>query len=232
MSLWPLRPTNCKFLPSCLWPKAVFQEIDQTTVWLFGMQINHPIWPFGLVKLSGKKKSIVTLAQRPPMIKVRELLSGHNFSSECFLLFWWLTSFGSGTVMWVSLHCGLDRERLLKYLSPLRARFQQEKMKVVKANLENQELQWIFSLTTSEGINESNHSGIWMTNQNRWVWCFCINFSTSGVEGNFCTFPLSGSHTHTVHTSVPSHHRTPCLKSPAQKSFYAKSHSGQILADC
>lgn len=56
-------------------------------------------------------------------------------------MFWWLTSFGSDTVMGVSLRCEMDGERLLRCVSPRLARFQPEKMKVAKAKFGNQEFQ-------------------------------------------------------------------------------------------
>lgn len=127
------------------------------------MQINHPIWLFGPVKLNlshhrKKQRHPGTKGLLPVNGTARwvELGDGHDFSWKCFLTSRWLTSFGSDTVMGVSLHCEMDRERLLKYRGPRRARFQQEKMKVVKANIGNQEFQWnLQSDCVSEGIDES-----------------------------------------------------------------------------
>lgn len=69
-----------------------------------------------------------------------------------------------------------------------------------------------------------NQSGSLMTNHNCWVGRFDVGFSTSGVEGNFCTFPQLGSHTRAVHTSVPSHHTlTSASAINARKSFHVPS---------
>lgn len=134
------------------------------------MQINHPIWLFVPVKLNlshHRKKQRPPGTQGLPPVNGSsrrvQLGDGHNFGWKCFLRSRWLTSFGSDTVMGVSLHCEMDRERLLKYRGPRHARFQQEKMKVVKANIGNQEFQWnVRSDCVSEGIDESK--SLWKLN--------------------------------------------------------------------
>lgn len=139
--------------------------------------------------------------QRPPAIKASgcrvALRAGHGFTWRCFLTLRRLTSFGSDTLEWVSLQREMDRERLLKYRSPQRARFQQEKMKVVKANFGNQEFQSM----------ELTLEGEWQT-------------KTAGLDGSTPDLlhlewkeisvlsPQPGSHTHAVHTSAPPRHHT------------------------
>lgn len=70
-----------------------------------------------------------------------------------------------------------------------------------------------------------NHSGRLMTNHKCWVGRFVGGFSTSGMEGNFCTFPQLGSHTRTVRTSAPPPHHTLTSASTvnARKSFHVPS---------
>lgn len=199
------------------------------TVWLFAMQINHPIWLFGPVSHDRKK-------QRHPGTKGllpgngtsrwAELGDGHDFSWNCFLTSRWLTSFGSDTVMGVSLHCEMDRERLLKYRGPRRARFQQEKMKVVKANIGNQEFQWnVQSDCVSKGIDESK--SLWKVNDKPqllgWMVRRRLFYIWNGRK--FLYFPPAGfPHSRCPYVCpLPSHTDNQC-----PKVFPCSTFSGEI----
>lgn len=195
------------------------------------MQINHPIWLFWPVKLNlshhqKKQRHPGTKGLLPGNGTSRvELGDGHNFNWKCFLTSRWLTSFGSDTVMGVSLHCEMDRERLLKYRGPHTLAFNKKRWKLWKPTLEIKNFSEMFSLTVwaKESMNR-NHSGRLMINHNCWVGWFVVGFSTAGMEGNFCTFPQLGSHTRAVRTSVPSHHTlTSTYTINARTSFHVPS---------
>lgn len=87
----------------------------------------------------------------------------------------------------------MDRERLLKYRSPQPARFQQEKMKVVKANVGNQEFQSIE--ITLEGDRQTQTAGLDGSTPD------LLHLERKEIS---VLSPQPGSHTHAVHTAAPS----------------------------
>lgn len=168
------------------------------------MQINHPIWPFGLVKpkLSHqrRKKTKVTLAQRAcsDLIGRADVWGGPSSELDTISVLKLFYCFGGWPVLVVILSCEFPiavKWTEKGYWNIWALRFQQEKMKVVKANFGNQEFRWTFSRRPKESVTQS-HSGSLMTKQNCWLRCFYVRCSTSGMERNFCTFPQPGSHTH------------------------------------
>lgn len=93
--------SGCKFLPFLSEDLVCLREINQSPVWLLGMQIKHHIWPFGRVKQSWviTDKNAVSSKRKRFKQLMSECLSGiqrvgHDFRPK----FWWLTSFGSDTV--------------------------------------------------------------------------------------------------------------------------------------
>lgn len=116
--------------------------------------------------------------------------------------------------------------------------FSQKRWKLWKPTLEIKNCSE-YSVWLEESMNR-NHSGRLMTNQNCCVRWFYTRFPTSGIEGNFCTFPPARfPHSHGPYTCSPTPHRRLSLKSTAKcwKSFYSvflKSPcvNGRVMCFC